>query len=213
MFTTSLTKRPTLNKSILTMVEAFKDVEEIDATQWTQGVLYLDRIAHPRLKKLWLSFTFPPSEPADSKAARLSEYLERCRALEQIHIPIRRADVFHWAALEKKSALICAPILASSKAKKLPRMKRIHLQGPTLELMHCVQEATFAFQDTLKDLEAYSRLPVWQPTTLELTADMPQLTRLKLEGEISLYFSLDSLARCPALEELSLATSAGQEWA
>ncbi|KAF9985669.1 hypothetical protein BGZ75_002676 [Mortierella antarctica] len=192
MFTTSLTKRPVLNKSILTMVEAFKDIEEIDATQWAQGVLYLDRIAHPRLKKLWLSYTFPPSEPADSKAARLSEYLERCRALEQIHIPIRRADVFHWAALEKRSALICAPILASSKAKKLPPMKRIHLQGPTLELMDCVREATFAFQDTLQELEAYSRLPVWQPSALEWTAEMPQLTRLKLEGEIRTVVGNDS---------------------
>ncbi|KAI1310206.1 hypothetical protein EDD11_003884 [Mortierella claussenii] len=157
------------------------------------------------LKSLWLSYSFPASESLDSKAARLSEILTRCRSLTEVRLPIRRADVFAWAAAEKKTALISAPIVRSSKTKRLPGMRRIHLQGPTVELMDCVQDALFAFQDTLEDLEASSRLRVWQPTALEWEWTMPRLRRLKLEGEVCLYFCLESLQRCPVLEELELA--------
>jgi hypothetical protein len=83
-------------------------------------------------------------------------------------------------------------------------MRRIHLQGPTLELMECVHDAAFAFQDSLEDLEVHSRLRIWQPTTLDFQWAMRRLTRLKLVGEISLHFSLDSLSGCPAMEELFL---------
>ncbi|ORZ06545.1 hypothetical protein BCR41DRAFT_360833 [Lobosporangium transversale] len=156
------------------------------------------------LKRLWLSYYFPASESVDSKVARLGDILTRCRSLTEVRLPIRRGDVFAWATQEKKTALICAPILKSSTAKHLPPMKRIHIQGPSLELMDCLHDASFAFQDTLEDLEASSRLRIWQPTTLEWDWTMKRLRRLKLEGEICLYFCLESLVRCPALEELEL---------
>ncbi|KAF9927177.1 hypothetical protein BGZ65_006912 [Modicella reniformis] len=197
--------------NILAIIEAIKDPERIDALGWTSAILYLDRIPPTELKSLWLSFAFPPSESVDSKAARLSEYLDRCRKLEELRAPIRRPDVFGWAAHEKKSSLICAPILAGSKTKRLPNLRRIHLQGPSHELMDCLLDAAFAFQDTLQDLEACSRLPVWQPTILDWEWYMPQLTRLRLEGQISMHFSLDALQRCPVLEELSLSTFATED--
>ncbi|KAF9186184.1 hypothetical protein BGZ51_002193 [Haplosporangium sp. Z 767] len=195
--------RITSASNVAAVIEAFRDPECIDATAWANCILYLDRLSTGQLKKLWLSYAFPPFEAADGKVARLAELLERCRRLEQIRIPIRRSDVFAWAAREKKTALICTPILAS---KRLPHMRTVHIQGPTLELMDCVQDVAFAFRDTLEDLEACSRLRVWQPSTLEWQWAIPHLTRLRLEGEISLYFSLDSLKWCPALEELFLAT-------
>ncbi|KAF8928332.1 hypothetical protein BGZ58_009733 [Dissophora ornata] len=206
---------PTINShhnNIFTVVEMITKLERIDATGWTSCILYLHRIPTAHLKQLWLSFAFPPSETVDSQAARLSDYLERCRTIEQIRVPIRRSDVFKWASNEKKLALICSPILASASTKLLPKIWRIHLQGPSLELMDCIQDAAFAFQDTLQDLEARSRLRVWQPTTLVWDWVMPRLRRLRLEGEISLHFSLETLQRCPALEELSLATATAEDW-
>ncbi|KAG0367557.1 hypothetical protein BGZ54_003679 [Gamsiella multidivaricata] len=197
---------------LLAVMDTLKNLERIDATAWANCILHLDAIPTTHLKRLWLSFAFPPSETVDSKAARLSEYLDRCRRLEEVRIPIRRADVFHWALQEKKTALICAPILASSKTKRLPRIRRIHLQGPSLELMDCVQDAVFAFQDTLEDLEARSRLRVWQPTTLSWKCILPRLTCLRLEGEISMHFCMETLERCPALEELSLATATAEDY-
>ncbi|KAF8980242.1 hypothetical protein BGZ46_004462 [Entomortierella lignicola] len=164
------------------------------------------------LKTLRLSFTFPPSESVDSKPARLSYVLERCRNLEDIRIPVRRSDVFTWAANEKRTSLICTPILASSKSKRLPRVRRLHLHGPSSELMDCVYDAAFAFQDTLEDLEARSILRVWQPTTPVWEGSMVRLRRLKLEGEVCLHFSLESLKQCPALEELSLTLPLMEAW-
>ncbi|KAG0266918.1 hypothetical protein BG011_000057 [Mortierella polycephala] len=203
--------RITSASNVAAVIEAFRNPECIDATAWTNCILYLDRLSTSQLKKLWLSYAFPPFEAADGKVARLAEFLERCRRLEQIRVPIRRSDVFAWAAREKKTSLICTPILAGSKSKRLPYMRTVHIQGPTLELMDCVQDVAFAFRDTLEDLEACSRLRVWQPSTLEWQWAMPRLTRLRLEGEISLYFCLDSLKWCSALEELSLATIATED--
>jgi len=193
-----------MHDHILSVLDAIKDLEQFDATAWPSCILYIDRLPLARLQSLWLSFHFPASESAESPAARLAESLERCRQLQQLRVPIRRADVFRWAALEKKTAQICAPILAGPRTKRLPKMRRIHLQGPTLDLMDCVQDAAFAFQDTLEDLEVHSRLRIWQPTTLDFQWTMRRLTRLKLVGEISLHFSLDSLTGCPAIEELWL---------
>ncbi|KAF9437331.1 hypothetical protein BGZ76_001156 [Entomortierella beljakovae] len=164
------------------------------------------------IKKLWLSFNFPPSQSIDSKPARLSEVLERCRNIEQVRVPIRRSDVFTWAMSEKKTSLICAPILANSKTKQLPKIKRLHLHGPVSDLLDCVHEAAFAFQDTLEDLEAQSILRVWQPTVRVWEGYMVNLKRLKLDGEVCLYFSLDSLKQCPALEELSLSLPSADAW-
>ncbi|GJJ71353.1 hypothetical protein EMPS_03703 [Entomortierella parvispora] len=193
-----------MHDHILSILDAIKDLEQFDATAWPSCILYVNRLPLARLQSLWLSFHFPASESADSPAARLAESLERCRQLQQLRVPIRRADVFRWAALEKKTAQICAPILAGPRTKRLPNMRRIHLQGPTLDLVDCVQDAAFAFQDTLEDLEVHSRLKIWQPTTLDFQWTMRRLTRLKLVGEISLHFSLDSLADCPAIVELWL---------
>ncbi|KAF9353739.1 hypothetical protein BGX34_011399 [Mortierella sp. NVP85] len=199
------------HSNILTIIEAVKGLERLDLSGWTSAILHLDRIASPQLKALWLSFTFPSSDYMDSRVARLPEYLERCRHLEELRVPIRRADVFGWAANEKRSSLICAPILASSRTKRLPNMRRIHLQGPSVELLDCVIDAAFAFQETLQDLEASSRMAVFQPTTIEWDWYLPRLTRLRLEGPISMHFKLDSLQRCPALEELVLSTMPAEE--
>ncbi|KAF9584625.1 hypothetical protein BGW38_005806 [Lunasporangiospora selenospora] len=180
----------------------------------------------PGLKTLLLSFQMPASEPMDGPMAtaatsaaatvtakRLVQFLDRCRNLEHLQAPIRRADVFSWAATEKRSAMICAPILKNSRSKVLPRMKRLCLEGPTMELIECARDATVAFQDTLEELSLYSRWKVWQPMSLEIESSMRNLRRLTLEGEISLYFSLASLRWCPTLEELNLSSvrSAGQE--
>ncbi|KAG0048511.1 hypothetical protein BGZ83_006550 [Gryganskiella cystojenkinii] len=193
-----------MHDHILSILDAIKDLERIDALAWPSCILYMDRLPLSKLQYLWLSFHFPASESAESPAARLAVSLEKCRNLQQLRIPIRRSDVFRWAALEKKTAQIRTPILAGPRTKRLPKIRQIHLQGPTLELMECVHDAAFAFQDTLKDLEVYSRLRIWQPTTLDFQWTMRQLTRLKLVGEISLHFSLDSLSGCPAIEELWL---------
>ncbi|KAG0300642.1 hypothetical protein BGZ98_009027, partial [Dissophora globulifera] len=200
------------HSNILAVVDAIKSLECVDAVGWASCILYLDRIQTTNLKQLYLSFTFPPSESVESKAARLSEYLERCRNIEVIRIPIRRADVFQWAAQEKKTSLICAPILTGSRTKKLPKVRKLHLHGPSWELMDCVQDAAFAFQDTLEDLDARSQLRIWQPTTLRWDWYMLKLTKLRLEGEISLHFSFESLQRCPGLEELTLVMATGEYW-
>ncbi|KAF8938746.1 hypothetical protein BGZ47_008443 [Haplosporangium gracile] len=197
---------------VMTVVEAIKGLECLDATNWDDCVLYLDRLSSASLKRLWLSPNTPPSTSPDYAQAEqqlvgLAEHLKQWRQLEEIKIPIRKGNVFAWAANEKRSALICAPILAGSRTKLLPKMRQIHLEGPTLDVVDSVRDAAFAFQATLEDLEARSRVRVWHPTTIEWGWKMPRLTRLTLEGEISLYFSLDALNRCPALEELTLATS------
>ncbi|KAF9356174.1 hypothetical protein BGX26_005643 [Mortierella sp. AD094] len=238
------------DNNILTVLDNLKNLERIDATGWSNCILYLDRIipvskntknnaisngksivsnpATPTkttttsssstttttttLKTLWLSFSFPPSESVDSRPARLSDVLERCRNLEEARIPIRRSDVFSWAVNEKKTALICSPILANSKTKRLPKIRRLHLHGPSSELMDCVHDAAFAFQDTLEDLEARSILRVWQPATPIWEGSMVRLRRLKLEGEVCLHFSLESLKQCPAIEELSLTLPSVETW-
>ncbi|KAF9153083.1 hypothetical protein BG015_004099 [Linnemannia schmuckeri] len=197
---------------IMTVVEAIKGLECLDATNWDDCVLYLDRLSSVSLKRLWLSPNTPSSASLDYAQAELqlvglAEQLKQWRQLEEIKMPIRKGNVFAWAANEKRSALICAPILAGSRTKRLPNMRQIHLEGPTLDVVDSVRDAAFAFQATLEDLEARSRVRVWHPTTIEWGWKMPRLTRLTLEGEISLYFSLDALNRCPALEELTLATS------
>ncbi|KAF9114507.1 hypothetical protein BGX27_010657 [Mortierella sp. AM989] len=237
---------------ILTVLSNLQNLERLDATEWANCILYLDRItaikdsstipnnnsnnnnnnsivtaitsksAAPtktssssvaaNLKILWLSFSFPPSESIDSKPARLSDVLERCRKLEQVRIPIRRSDVFEWAAKEKKTSLICAPILANSKTKHLQKIRKLHLHGPSSELMDCVRDATYAFQDTLEELEARSILRVWQPAKLVWEGHMVSLRRLKLEGEVCLHFNLESLKQCPALEELSLSLPSLEAW-
>ncbi|KAF9372669.1 hypothetical protein CPC16_002305 [Podila verticillata] len=124
----------------------------------------------------------------------------------KIKIPVRHGDVYRWAYLEKKTAMICAPILPTHRTKQLPPMHRIHLCGATVELLDTVADVAFAFQDTLQDLEAHAWLRVWQPATLEFDWTMARLTRLVLDGELSLHFCLDSLAWCPMLEHLSLST-------
>jgi hypothetical protein len=201
---------------VMTVVEAIKGLERLDATNWDDCVLYLDRLPSTSLKRLWLSPNTPPSTSPDYAYAEqqlvgLADQLKQWRQLEEIKIPIRKGNVFSWAADEKRSALICAPILAGSRTKRLPKMRQIHLEGPTLDVVDSVRDAAFAFQTTLEDLEARSRVRVWHPTTIEWGWRMPRLTRLTLEGEISLYFSLDALNRCPALEELTLATSMGHQ--
>ncbi|KAG0292137.1 hypothetical protein BGZ96_004480 [Linnemannia gamsii] len=197
---------------VMTVVEAIKGLERLDATNWDDCVLYLDRLPSASLKRLWLSPNTPPSTSPDYAHAEqqlvgLAEQLKQWRQLEEIKMPIRKGNVFSWAANEKRSALICAPILAGSRTKRLPKLRQIHLEGPTLDVVDSVRDAAYAFQTTLEDLEARSRVRVWHPTTIEWGWRMPRLTRLTLEGEISLYFSLDALNRCPALEELTLATS------
>ncbi|KAF9550990.1 hypothetical protein EC957_010757 [Mortierella hygrophila] len=198
--------------SVMSVVEAIKGLERLDATNWDDCVLYLDRLPSPSLKRLWLSPNTPSSTSpnytqAEQQLMGLAEQLKKWRQLEEIKMPIRKGNVFAWAASEKRAALICAPILAGSRTKRLPEMRQIHLEGPTLDVVDSVRDAAFAFQTTLEDLEARSRVRVWHPTTIEWGWRMPRLTRLTLEGEISLYFSLDALNRCPALEELTLATS------
>ncbi|KAF9122513.1 hypothetical protein BGW39_009696 [Mortierella sp. 14UC] len=199
----------------MTVVDAIKGLERLDATGWEDCVLYLDRLPSASLKRLWLSFNVPSSTSSDYVQAEqqldsLADQLERWRQLEEIKTPIRKGNVFAWAVTEKRSALICAPILAGSRTKRLPKMRQIHLEGPTLDVVDSVRDAAFAFQETLEDLEARSKVRVWHPTTIEWGWRMPRLTRLTLEGEICLYFSLDALNRCPALEELTLATSMRQ---
>ncbi|KAF9296762.1 hypothetical protein BGZ88_011935 [Linnemannia elongata] len=200
------------SSSVMSVVQAIKGLERLDATNWDDCVLYLDRLPSSSLKRLWLSSNTPSSTSPDYTQAEqqlvgLADQLKQWRQLEEIKMPIRKGNVFAWAANEKRSALICAPILAGSRTKRLPKMRQIHLEGPTLDVVDSVRDAAFAFQATLEDLEARSRIRVWHPTTIEWGWRMPRLTRLTLEGEISLYFSLDALNRCPALEELTLATS------
>ncbi|KAF9101946.1 hypothetical protein BGX29_005110 [Mortierella sp. GBA35] len=197
---------------ILTIVEAIKGLERMDATGWDDCILYLDRLPSTNLKRLWLSPNVPSSASPDYSLAEaqligLAEQLKQWRQLEELKTPIRKGNAFAWAANEKRLAMICAPILAGSRTKRLPNMRQIHIEGSTLDVVDNVRDAAFAFQATLEDLEARSRVRVWHPTTIEWGWRMPRLTRLVLEGEISLYFSLDALNRCPALEELTLATS------
>lgn len=206
------TSSMTSSSPVMSVVGAIKGLERLDATNWDDCVLYLDRLPSLNLKRLWLSPNIPPSTSPDYTLAEqqlvgLADQLKQWRQLEEIKMPIRKGNVFTWAASEKRSALICAPILAGSRAKRLPKMRQIHVEGPTLDVVDSVRDAAFAFQETLEDLEARSRVRVWHPTTIEWGWRMPRLTRLTLEGEISLYFSLDALNRCPALEELTLATS------
>ncbi|KAG0377739.1 hypothetical protein BGX24_005542 [Mortierella sp. AD032] len=197
---------------VMTVVGAIKGLERLDATGWDDCVLYLDRLPSSSLRRLWLSPNVPSSTSpnyvqAEQQLNSLADQLKQWRQLEEIKTPIRKGNVFAWAAAEKRSAMICAPILAGSRTKRLPKMRQIHLEGPTLDVVDSVRDAAFAFQETLEDLEARSKVRVWHPTTIEWGWRMPHLTRLTLEGEISLYFSLDALNRCPSLEELTLATS------
>ncbi|KAF9907975.1 hypothetical protein EC991_010323 [Linnemannia zychae] len=206
------TSSATASNPVIAVVEAIKGLERLDVTGWDECVLYLDRLPSASLKRLWLSFNVPSASSSDYVLAEqqlnnIDDQLKQWRQLEEIKTPIRKGNVFAWAATEKRSALICAPILAGSRTKRLPKMRRIHLEGPTLDVVDSVRDAAFAFQETLEDLEARSKVRVWHPTTIEWGWRMPRLTRLTLEGEISLYFSLDALNRCPALEELTLATS------
>ncbi|KAF9927566.1 hypothetical protein FBU30_003073 [Linnemannia zychae] len=197
---------------IITILESIKGLEHLDATDWDECILYLDQLPSSNLKRLWLNSTLPPpTSPsyalAEQQLVTLSDKLKQWRQLEEVKLPIRSNNVFAWAADEKRSALISSPILAGSRTKRLPNMRVIHLEGPTLDIVDGVRDAAFAFQSTLRDLEARSKVRVWHPTIIEWEWKMPRLTRLTLEGEISLYFSLDALSRCPALEELTLATS------
>ncbi|KAG0273992.1 hypothetical protein BGZ95_010205 [Linnemannia exigua] len=148
---------------VLTIVDAIKGLERLDATGWDDCVLYLDRLPSSSLRRLWLSPNVPSSTSsnyvqAERQLDSLADQLRQWRQLEEIKTPIRKGNVFAWAAAEKRSALICAPILAGSRTKRLPKMRQIHLEGPTLDVVDSVRDAAFAFQETLEDLEARSRV-------------------------------------------------------
>ncbi|KAF9389745.1 hypothetical protein CPB97_010696 [Podila verticillata] len=214
------TKNSRLNADkVRTILGAIRELEKVDGQAWTPsvGLLGFKDVAYSNLKVLKCSFSPAPSSfrsayfPLPQGAhidtnSDWSSLLEKCRSLEQIKIPVRHGDVYRWAYLEKKTALICAPILPTHRTKQLPPMHRIHLCGATVELLDTVADVAFAFQDTLQDLEAHAWLRVWQPATLEFDWTMARLTRLVLDGELSLHFCLDSLAWCPMLEHLSLST-------
>ncbi|KAG0338167.1 hypothetical protein BG000_004441 [Podila horticola] len=177
------TKNSRLNADkVRTILGAIRDLEKVDGQAWTPTAALLD---------------FKDVVVSDNNL--------------KIKIPVRHGDLYRWAYIAKKSALICAPILPNTRTKRLPRMHRIHLCGATVELLDTIGDVAFAFQDTLQDLEAHSWLRVWQPATLEFDWTMSRLTRLVLDGELSLHFSLDSLAWCPMLEHLSLSTDPSLE--
>ncbi|KAF9320486.1 hypothetical protein BG003_005872 [Podila horticola] len=220
------TKNSRLNADrVRTILGAIRDLEKVDGQAWTPTAALLDFkdvvVSNNNLKVLKCSFAhapssirssyFPPPHGTEDMHNNWSSLLENCRSLEQIKIPVRHGDLYRWAYIAKKSALICAPILPNTRTKRLPRMHRIHLCGATVELLDTIGDVAFAFQDTLQDLEAHSWLRVWQPATLEFDWTMSRLTRLVLDGELSLHFSLDSLAWCPMLEHLSLSTDPSLE--
>ncbi|KAF9329072.1 hypothetical protein BG006_007844 [Podila minutissima] len=205
---------------VRTILGAIRDLEKVDGQAWMPSVGLLgfkDVVASsnnlkvlkcsfpPAPSSVWSSY-FPLPHGTHDIHIDWSSLLEKCRSLEQIRIPVRHGDLYRWAYHEKKSTLICAPILPRTQTKRLPHMHRIHLCGATVDLLDTLADVAFAFQDTLQDLEAHSWLRVWQPATLEFDWTLSRLTRLVLDGELSLYFSLDSLAWCPMLEHLSLST-------
>ncbi|KAG0234307.1 hypothetical protein BGW42_006699 [Actinomortierella wolfii] len=189
---------------LMRILEAMKDPETVDLTDWRDALFFIHRIPTHELRTLLFSLI---DQAPGMDVAIIWKFMERCQHLRHLRIPVIDAKLFDWAASHKRRTLISQPIIATKRSTLLSAMKRLELEGPANLMLSCIKDALFAYQSSLEKMWARSSTPNVSnlaASVLLFECQLPFLTELHLEGPICFQFELPSLTQLLRLRVLRL---------
>ncbi|KAG0229527.1 hypothetical protein BGW42_001555 [Actinomortierella wolfii] len=207
---------------LIRVIQAMRTPQVVDARHWREANLIIDQIPVECLRELYLDFgEMPPNKFQGSL------FLQRCRYLERLRIPVINQNLFKWAA-DWRHTGIQPPIVAAlqqqddeeayydvdrrlSRPPRFPRLRSVDLTGEDYVLIPALKHVMDAFRDTIESIEAttlahqYPGACQYTDLRLRWTWTLRALRELVLVGEVVLALDFGMLAWCPALAVLRLA--------
>ncbi|KAF9990699.1 hypothetical protein BGZ75_000085 [Mortierella antarctica] len=122
--------------------------------------------------------------------------IQQCAKLSTLQLGVQTSTAFSWAV----DRYNFDPL-------SLPQLKILHLSSPRTEtIKQVLDDCLYAFRDSLEDVKgiALKLSPVPSPIPFGWTWPLQRLSVLSLQGELAVWFDLESLKFCPRLTELCL---------
>ncbi|CAO3564004.1 unnamed protein product [Mortierella alpina] len=122
--------------------------------------------------------------------------IPQCAKLSTLQLGVQTSTAFSWAVDRY-----------NSDPHSLQQLKVLHLSSPrTVTIKQVLDDCLYAFRDSLEDVKgiALKLSPVPSPISFGWTWPLQSLSVLSLQGELAVWFDLESLRFCPKLTELCL---------
>ncbi|KAF9961783.1 hypothetical protein BGZ70_008202 [Mortierella alpina] len=122
--------------------------------------------------------------------------IQQCANLSTLQLGVQTSTAFSWAV----DRYNLDPL-------SLQQLKLLHLSSPrTATIKQVLDDCLYAFRDSLEDVKgiALKLSPVPSPIPFGWTWPLQRLSVLSLQGELAVWFDLESLRFCPKLTELCL---------
>ncbi|KAF9290637.1 hypothetical protein BGZ68_006491 [Mortierella alpina] len=122
--------------------------------------------------------------------------IRQCAKLSTLQLGVQTSTAFSWAVDRYNSDPL-----------SLQQLKVLHLSSPRTEtIKQVLDDCLYAFRDSLEDVKgiALKLSPVPSPIPFGWTWPLQRLSVLSLQGELAVWFDLESLRFCPRLTELCL---------
>ncbi|KAF9973899.1 hypothetical protein BGZ73_002827 [Actinomortierella ambigua] len=206
---------------LIRVVQAMRTPQVVDVRHWREANLVIDQIPVDSLHELYLGFAeLPPMYFAGA------EYLQQCRYLERLRMPVIDQDLFKWAAEWRRTGVQPRTVALLQQQddedddvgvgtgnrcqRRPPRLRSVDLTGEDRVLIPVLKDVMSGFRDTIESIQAttlaleFSDVFHFSPMRLRWAWTIRTLRELILEGEVVLALDFGSLAWCPMLSVLRL---------
>ncbi|KAG0253265.1 hypothetical protein DFQ27_007512 [Actinomortierella ambigua] len=206
---------------LIRVIQVMRTPQVVDVRHWREAHLVIDQIPPDSLHELYLGFgEMPPIQFAGA------EYLQHCRYLERLRMPIIDQDLFKWAAEWRRTGMQPKTVallqqqddedddlglgVSDRRQRRPPRLRSVDLTGEDRVLIPVLKDVMSGFRDTIESIQATtlalenSGVCHFSAVRLKWAWTIRTLRELVLEGEVVLALDFGSLVWCPTLSVLRL---------